>query len=74
MTPESEAHWNALAKISVEEQNLLVAEQCYSALGDVSKARFIHKVNKMADKHKQETGQDGIFSYQVQANLAMLEK
>lgn len=26
MTPESEAHWNALAKISIEEQNLQVAE------------------------------------------------
>jgi intraflagellar transport protein 172 len=56
MTPECEAHWNALAKLSIEEQNLTVAEQCYSALGDVAKARFIHKVNKLAERHKQETG------------------
>mgnify|MGYP000140699940 FL=1 len=73
-TPESEANWKALAEVALEEQNLQVAEQCYAALGDAAKARFMSKVNKLAEKHKSETGQEGIQSYMVQARLAMLDK
>ncbi|CAG9326113.1 unnamed protein product [Blepharisma stoltei] len=73
-TPEIEANWKALAEIALEEQNLRVAEQCYSALGDVGKSRYLHKVNKLCDKHKAETAQEGIQSYLVQAKLSALEK
>lgn len=73
-TPEIEANWKALAEVALEEQNLRVAEQCYAALGDVGKARYLHKINKLADKHKTETGQEGIHSYLVQARLAALDK
>lgn len=73
-TPESEANWKALARVALEEQNLKVAEHCFAALGDVAKSRFLHKVNKIADQHKAETGQDGTNHYLVQSKLSMLDK
>lgn len=71
---ETEANWRALAEVSLEERKLKVAEQCFAALGNVSKARFLHKVNKLAEKHHEETGQSGFNYYIVQAKLAMLDK
>jgi intraflagellar transport protein 172 len=73
-SPESEANWKALAKVALDAQNLPVAEHCYAALGDASKARFLHKVNKLASQHKQDTGQDGTRSYLVQARLSLIDK
>ena len=63
-----------MADISLEERKLKVAEQCYAALGNISKARFLHKVNKQAEKYSEETGQQGYNYYIVQAKLAMLDK
>ena len=71
---ETEANWKALAEVSLEERKLKVAEQCYAALGNVSKSRFLHKVNKLSEKHHEETGQSGFNFYVVQAKLAMLDK
>lgn len=71
---ETEANWRALAEASLEERNLKIAEQCYAALGNVAKSRFLHKVNKLADKHHEDTGQPGYNYYIVQAKLAMLDK
>jgi len=73
-SPESEANWKALAKSALQQRNLQVAEQCFAALGDVSKARFVHKILKLAEKHQAEHGQSGLESVQVRARLAMLEK
>lgn len=74
VNPETEANWRALAEVSLEERNLKVSEQCYAALGDVAKSRFLHKVNKLSEKHQEETGQSGFNFYVVQAKLAMLDK
>ena len=71
---ESEANWRALARSALYQRNLLVAEQCFASLGDISKARFVHKIFKLAEKHRSESGQDGMESVVVQAKLAMLEK
>lgn len=38
-TPETEANWKSLAKMALGMRDLKVAERCYAALGDVSKAR-----------------------------------
>jgi intraflagellar transport protein 172 len=73
-SPEGEANWKALAKVAIEAQNLSVAEHCYAALGDASKARYLHKLNKLAAKHRQDTGQEGTRSYLVQARLSLIEK
>ena len=75
MNPETEANWKTLAKIAVEEQNIYVAEHCYAALGDISKARYLRKLIKLIINYKKETGKDdGINYYKVQARLAMLDK
>jgi intraflagellar transport protein 172 len=48
---------------------LVVAERCYAALGNISKADYLRKINKMVAMEK-----DGIKNYRVQAKLAMLDK
>ncbi len=47
MTPEIEANWKTLAKLAVEQQNLYVAERCYAALGNIAKADYLRKINKL---------------------------
>eukprot|EP00357_Protocruzia_adherens_P015873 CAMPEP_0115035232 /NCGR_PEP_ID=MMETSP0216-20121206/41287_1 /TAXON_ID=223996 /ORGANISM="Protocruzia adherens, Strain Boccale" /LENGTH=1713 /DNA_ID=CAMNT_0002414595 /DNA_START=1 /DNA_END=5142 /DNA_ORIENTATION=+ len=74
LTPETEANWRSLAKLALEEQNLLVAERCFAALGDVSKSRYLAKINGLIRKYQEKTGNDGMEFYLVQAKLAMLEK
>lgn len=44
LNPETEAHWSKLAAVALEHEALAVAERCYAALGDVAKARYLHKV------------------------------
>jgi hypothetical protein len=46
LTPETEAQWAQLAGVALEQEALAVAERCYAALGDVAKARYLHKVRK----------------------------
>ena len=71
---ETEANWRALAEVALEDRNLKVAERCFAALGNVAKSRYLHKINKLSEKHNEETGQTGISYYIVQAKLAMLDK
>ena len=52
MTNETEANWKTLAKIAVETHNISVAEHCYAALGDASKARYLRKILKLIEKHE----------------------
>lgn len=58
LTPETEANWKALAKIALEQQNLYVAERCYAALGNIAKADYLRKVNKLV-------AADGIDNFRV---------
>lgn len=44
LTPETEAQWAQLAKVALEHELLAIAERCYAAVGDIAKARFLHKV------------------------------
>lgn len=67
LTPETEANWKALAKIALEQQNLYVAERCYAALGNISKADYLRKLNKLV-------ASEGINNFRVQAKLAVLDK
>jgi intraflagellar transport protein 172 len=46
LTPETEAQWAQLAGVALEQEALAVAERCYAALGDVAKARYLHKVRR----------------------------
>ncbi|CAB1340225.1 unnamed protein product, partial [Coregonus sp. 'balchen'] len=74
MSSETEAMWKTLSKLSLEARQLHIAERCFAALGDVSKARFLNETNKIADKVSKEYGGDGTEFYQVKARLAMLAK
>ena len=75
MNPETEANWKTLAKIALEEQNIYVAEHCYAALGDISKAAFLRKINKIIKAYETQSGnKDGINFFKVQAQLSMLDK
>ena len=71
MTADTEANWKVLAQIALDDQNLSVAEHCYAALGDMSRAAYLRKINKLISK---EDGQEGIKHYKVQARLAVLDK
>ena len=62
-----------------------IAERCYAALGDAAKARYLHKVNKIASFAAEHMGSnensdgttsqnDGTSHYLVRAKLAMLFK
>eukprot|EP00191_Tetraselmis_sp_GSL018_P001208 CAMPEP_0177614748 /NCGR_PEP_ID=MMETSP0419_2-20121207/22933_1 /TAXON_ID=582737 /ORGANISM="Tetraselmis sp., Strain GSL018" /LENGTH=1707 /DNA_ID=CAMNT_0019112051 /DNA_START=174 /DNA_END=5298 /DNA_ORIENTATION=- len=74
LTPETEAKWHELSDKALEVNNLQIAEQCFAAVGDVAKARYLHMLNDIAAKHAMETGGDGADSYEVQARLAILRK
>ncbi|XP_027706181.1 intraflagellar transport protein 172 homolog isoform X2 [Vombatus ursinus] len=74
MTPETEAMWKTLSKLALEVRQLHIAERCFSALGHVAKARFLHETNEIADQVSREYGGEGTDFYQVRARLAMLEK
>jgi len=67
MTPEIEANWNTLAKLAMEQQNLYVAERCYAALGNISKADYLRKINKLV-------ASEGLENFRVQAKLAVFDK
>jgi intraflagellar transport protein 172 len=51
MTNETQANWKTLAKIAVETQNISVAEHCYAALGDISKARYLRKIMRIIENY-----------------------
>lgn len=74
MSSETEAMWKTLSKLSLEARQLHIAERCFAALGDVSKARFLNETNKIADSVSKDYGDDGTEHYQVKARLAMLDK
>ncbi|RXG52407.1 Intraflagellar transport protein [Armadillidium vulgare] len=73
-TPESESMWRTLAKLSIEENRLFIAERCFAALGDVAKVRYLQEINAIREKIQIATGEDGIDNFEVQAKLAILNK
>ncbi|XP_060947369.1 intraflagellar transport protein 172 homolog [Limanda limanda] len=74
VSPESEAMWRKLSRLALNARQLHIAERCFAALGDVSTLRFLHQTNQIADKVSSEMDGDGTLFYQVQANMAMLDK
>lgn len=67
ITPETEANWKTLAKLALEQQNLYVAERCYAALGNMSRADYLRKLNKLI-------ATEGVDDFRVQVKLAVLDK
>jgi intraflagellar transport protein 172 len=67
MNTETETHWKTLAKLAISSKNLMIAQRCYAAIGNYSKANYIKKVMKVAEK-------DGAENPLVEARLLMLDK
>ncbi|XP_062822761.1 intraflagellar transport protein 172 homolog isoform X1 [Anolis carolinensis] len=74
MSAETEAMWKTLSRMALAAKELHIAERCFAALGHVSKARFLHETNEIADKAAKEFGGEGTDFYQVRVRLAMLDK
>ncbi|EGF80053.1 hypothetical protein BATDEDRAFT_11418, partial [Batrachochytrium dendrobatidis JAM81] len=72
MTPETEAMWKSLSSVALADQKLVIAERCFAALGDVSKARYLATVNEISDSMGFEKIDHGY--YAVCAKLAILDK
>ena len=74
MTPETEAMWRTLAKLSLESKQLQIAERCYAALGNVSKAKFLRETLVIGENVSQQYGGDGTETPEVWARLYILDK
>ena len=74
MTAETEAMWRTLARMSLESRQLHVAERCYAALGDVSKAKYLRETLNVADVAADSFGGDGMDAPDVWARLYVLDK
>ncbi|ALC42884.1 osm-1, partial [Drosophila busckii] len=70
--PAAKAMWHNLAIIALEEGNLRVAQRCYAALSNVSKAFYLAEMIREADDYEQLTGTPGINCAEVRAKLALL--
>jgi intraflagellar transport protein 172 len=71
-SPEAESMWKRISDLALEDNNFVVAERCFAALGDVSKARYIHELASESEAYQRETGRDGALSYRVKVKLALL--
>ena len=74
MSPETEAMWRTLARMSLENKQLHVAERCYAALGDVSKAKYLRETLNVADAAQENYGGDGMDAPEVWARIYILDK
>jgi intraflagellar transport protein 172 len=74
LTIETEAMWTALSQATLKAQELLIAERCFAALGNVSKARFLGDINKMVAEKGKALAMDGKEFWGVKAKMAMLRK
>ncbi|KAG1667872.1 Intraflagellar transport protein 172 [Nymphon striatum] len=74
ISSEADSMWRSLAKISLDSNELHIAERCFAAIGDVSKSRYLKQVMDEAENISKSTGSDGFDFYKVRAKLAMLGK
>lgn len=71
---ETEDMWANLGKLALESEKLGIAERCFAAIGDVSKARFLRETLAIANEIAVNTDGDGIDYYQVRARLEIMNK
>ena len=74
MSSETEAMWRTLAKLSLESKQLQIAERCFAALGDVSKAKFLRETLNIGEAAADTYGGDGLETPDVWARLYILDK
>ncbi|GFY01521.1 intraflagellar transport protein 172 homolog [Trichonephila clavipes] len=74
VSEDTEDMWANLGKLALESMNLMIAERCYAAVGDISKARFLRETISIANEVGISSGGDGYDHYQVRARLAIMMK
>ncbi|XP_063414390.1 intraflagellar transport protein 172 homolog isoform X2 [Mytilus trossulus] len=74
LSAETEAMWKTLSKLAMEDRQLHIAERCYSALGDIAKARYMKETFRIAEDVQKQHGGDGFNHYKVRARFAVMEK
>ncbi|KAF5301762.1 hypothetical protein FQR65_LT08745 [Abscondita terminalis] len=47
---EAEPMWHNLSSIALKQQNLILAERCYAALGDVATSFFLQETTRIGDE------------------------
>ena len=68
-SPEAEGMWKKLEEIAFSGNNLLVAHRCAAALGNVGRARYLHRLNKLVRKNAM-----GLDYFLVRSRHALLQK
>lgn len=59
---QAAAMWQQLGSVALEEGDINIAERCAAALGDVSRARFLHKVGGAGERcRERDTGNLMVF-------------
>ncbi|EJD74502.1 intraflagellar transporter osm-1 [Loa loa] len=66
--------WRQLAQVALSQQQLLMAQRCFAALGDISRVQMLVETIRIADEITRNTGDDGKNNYKVQARLALMNK
>jgi intraflagellar transport protein 172 len=72
MREETEAMWKQLSQVSLGAGKIAIAERCFAAIGDVAKARYLHRVYKTMKRAEEATGVNGMDHWLVRAKLAQL--
>jgi intraflagellar transport protein 172 len=67
MNTDIETHWKTLAKLAISTKQLVIAQRCYAAIGSYSKANYVKKIIKIAEKN-------GVDSPLVEARLLIFDK
>ncbi|VDO56151.1 unnamed protein product, partial [Brugia timori] len=57
--------WRQLAQVALSQQQLLIAQRCFAALGDISRVQMLVEMIRIADEITRNTGDDGKNNYKV---------
>ena len=66
--------WEQLSQLALARDDIITAERCFGAVGNVSMARYLRKVNNLARRVEAEQGMPGtgMGHFSVQSKLAVL--
>jgi len=68
LSPEAEGMWRKLEEMALHGQNTQIAERCAAALGNVGRARYLHRLNKAVAKSPAL----GMDHYSVRSTFSLL--
>lgn len=73
-TPDILAQWQQLGEAALDHGHLTIARKCYVVCGNICKALYLGKVQKLSRRISKERKIDGFNSNEVQSKLAILQK